>query len=88
MGSNDQNRKHFINEGIENIRRQGSRIIAEGHHMLPAASLMKAAGIIRHMDDLGKPFVTIVNSYTTHIPGHAHLNVLGEVVIKELKHWV
>jgi dihydroxy-acid dehydratase len=85
MGSNNQSHKHFINEGIENIRRQGSRIIAEGHHMLPAASLMKAAGIIRHMDDLTKPFVTVVNSYTTHIPGHAHLNLLGEVVFKELK---
>lgn len=85
MTSDHSNRKHYINEGIERVRKQGSRIIAEGHHMLPAASLLKAAGIIRHLDDLSKPFVTVVNSYTTQIPGHAHLNVLGEAVVDTLK---
>ncbi len=85
MTSDHTNRKHFINEGIENVRKQGSRIIAEGHHMLPAASLLKAAGVIRHLDDLSKPFVTVVNSYTTQIPGHAHLNILGEAVADTLR---
>jgi len=85
MTGNNQCRNPYINEGIDNVRKRGSRIIAEGHHMLPAASLMKAAGIIRHLDDLAKPFVTVVNSYTTHIPGHAHLNVLGRAVWDELK---
>jgi hypothetical protein len=27
-----------MNAGIENIRKRGSRIVAEGYHMLPAAS--------------------------------------------------
>jgi len=35
-----------MNPGIENIRKKGSRIVAEGAHMLPAASLMMAAGVI------------------------------------------
>ena len=52
---------------------------------MPAAALMKAAGVIRSLGDLKKPFVTIVNSYTTQIPGHAHLNVLGDVLQQELK---
>ncbi len=78
-------KKNYINEGIENVRRQGSRIIAEGTTMLPAASLMKAAGVIGSLQALKKPYVTIVNSYTTHIPGHAHLDVLGEVLRRELK---
>ena len=63
----------YINEGIENLRRRGSRIVAEGVRMLPAASLLKAAGVIGSMADRAKPFVTVVNSYTTHIPGHGGL---------------
>ncbi|MFA5975159.1 MAG: dihydroxy-acid dehydratase [Elusimicrobiota bacterium] len=53
--------------------------------MLPAASLMKAAGVIGSIADRKKPFVTVVNSYTTHIPGHAHLEKLGHLVERELK---
>ena len=74
-----------MNQGIENIRKKGSRIVAEGAHMLPAASLMKAAGVIESLDDLKKPFVTIVNSFTNQIPGHAHLDKLGAVLREELK---
>jgi len=77
--------KRFINEGVMQVQRKGSRIVAEGTPMMPAASLMKAAGVIRSFKDLKKPFVTIINSYTTHIPGHAHLDILGEVLRKELK---
>ncbi len=53
--------------------------------MLPAASLMMAEGVIRSVQDLARPFVTIVNSYTTQIPGHAHLDRLGAVVKEELE---
>ena len=74
-----------MNEGIENIRRMGSRILTERTHMLPAASLMKAEGVIRSLDDLRKPFVTIINSYTTQIPGHAHLDRVGAAVREELE---
>ena len=80
-----RNGNGFINEGIENIRKRGSRIVGEGFHMLPAASLMKAAGVIGSMADRKKPFVTVINSYTTHIPGHAHLEKLGHAVEQELK---
>ncbi len=73
-----------MNPGIENIRKKGSRIIAEGNHMLPAASLMMAEGAIRSLNDLQKPFVTIINSYTTQIPGHAHLDKLGRALEEEL----
>jgi dihydroxy-acid dehydratase len=74
-----------MNPGIEDIRRRGSRIIAEGNHMLPAASLMIAEGVIRSLDDLKRPFVTVINSYTNQIPGHAHLDRLGAAVRDELK---
>jgi len=74
-----------MNPGIENIRKRGSRILAEGAHMLPAASLMMAEGVINSLDDLQKPFVTVINSYTTQIPGHAHLDTIGAIVREELK---
>jgi len=74
-----------MNEGIKNIRKRGSRIVAEGAHMLPAASLMMAEGLISSLDDLKKPFVTVINSYSTQIPGHAHLDKIGAIVRDELK---
>jgi dihydroxy-acid dehydratase len=74
-----------MNPGIENIRKKGSKIFSESTHMLPAASLMMAAGVVPSLERVKKPFVTIINSYTTQIPGHAHLNRLGEVVSEELK---
>jgi dihydroxy-acid dehydratase len=77
--------RSYVNPGIENLREKGSRIIGEGTNMLPAASLMKAAGVIGSIADRKKPFVTVVNSYTTHIPGHAHLEALGHIVEAELK---
>jgi len=77
--------KSFINEGIENVRNKGSRVVGEGTHMLPAASLMKAAGVIKSVSERRRPFVTVINSYTTQIPGHAHLESLGHLVEAELK---
>jgi dihydroxy-acid dehydratase len=77
--------KRTINQGITNVQKMGSRIVAEGYHMLPAASLMKAAGVINHISDRKKPFITVINSYTTHIPGHIHLHKLGETLVEELK---
>jgi dihydroxy-acid dehydratase len=74
-----------MNPGIEDIRKRGSRIVAEGAHMLPAAALMMAEGVIESLDDLKKPFVTVINSYTNQIPGHAHLDRIGAIVRDELK---
>jgi dihydroxy-acid dehydratase len=74
-----------MNPGIEEIRKRGSAILKDGAKMLPAAALMKAEGLIRSFDDLSKPIVTIINSYTTQIPGHAHLDKLGAVLKEELE---
>ncbi len=74
-----------VNPGIEALQKKGSRIIGEGKHMLPAAGLMVATGTLGKIADRQKPFVTVINSYTTQIPGHVHLNVLGEKLIAALK---
>ena len=73
------------NEGILNIRKKGSNIFREGPHMLPGVSLMMAEGVLKSISDLKKPFVTIINSYTNQIPGHAHLDILGDILKKELQ---
>jgi len=77
--------KKAPNSGIQKVRESGSGVFRAGAHMLPCASLMIAEGVIKKVADLKKPFVTIVNSYTTQIPGHAHLDQLGMVVKKELE---
>lgn len=85
VGNNGRTRNQAVNRGIADLRKRGSRIVGEGTHMVPAAALIKAAGVMRSVADRRKPFVTVINSYTTHIPGHAHLERLGHIVEKELK---
>jgi dihydroxy-acid dehydratase len=77
--------KKPVNPGIEAIQKKGSRIIGEGKRMLPAASLMRATDTLQKISDRKKPFITVINSYTTHIPGHVHLNILGEKLVEKLK---
>jgi len=74
-----------VNQGIKSVREKGSGVYRAGAHMLPNVSLMLAEGVLKNIKDLKKPFVTIINSYTTQIPGHAHLNIIGEAVKKELE---
>ena len=73
------------NEGIKAIREKGSGVFRSGPQMMPGVSLMMAEGVLRSVADLKRPFITIVNSYTTQIPGHAHLDQLGQHVKAELE---
>ncbi|MBF0533281.1 MAG: dihydroxy-acid dehydratase [Candidatus Omnitrophica bacterium] len=75
----------YINEGIISIQANGSGVYRQGVRMLPSVSLMMAEGVLPSLAALKKPFVTIVNSFTTQIPGHAHLDVLGAAVKNELE---
>ena len=77
-----------INEGISNLQKYGSRVFHETR-MLPNVSLMMASGTLSSLKNMWDPFVTVINSFTTHIPGHAHLDQIGAVVKTELeKHHV
>ena len=73
-----------LNQGIDRIRRSGSSIVTEPLHMIAARSLMCASGAMSGFKDKRKPVVTIVNSFSTQVPGHAHLRHLEEVIYKEL----
>ncbi len=57
-----------------------SDIIKKGFERAPHRSLLRATGSIESEADWDKPFIAIANSYTDCIPGHAHLNEVGQLV--------
>ena len=57
-----------------------SDTIKKGFERAPHRSLLRATGSIESEADWGKPFIAIAKSYTDCIPGHAHLNEVGQLV--------
>lgn len=55
-----------------------SDTIKLGDARAPHRSLLRATGVTD--DDFAKPFIAICNSYTDIIPGHVHLDKVGELV--------
>jgi dihydroxy-acid dehydratase len=55
-----------------------SDAIKLGDARAPHRSLLRATGVTD--DDFRKPFIAICNSYTDIIPGHVHLDKVGEFV--------
>jgi dihydroxy-acid dehydratase len=55
-----------------------SDLIKKGAERAPHRSLLYALGCTR--EDIGKPFIGIVNSYTDIVPGHVHLRQIAEAV--------
>jgi len=60
-----------------------SDVIKKGYERAPHRSLMYATGV--QPEDIDKPFIAVCNSYTNIVPGHCHLNKVGELVCKEIK---
>jgi dihydroxy-acid dehydratase len=52
--------------------------IKAGFQRAPHRSLLHACGVDR--GDIGKPFIAVCNSFVEIIPGHVHLNKVGEWV--------
>ncbi len=57
-----------------------SDTVKRGHQRAPHRSLLRATGQIRDDHDFDKPFIAICNSYVDIIPGHVHLQAVGEYV--------
>jgi len=55
-----------------------SDMIKKGAERAPHRSLLRATGVGE--DDWNKPFIAICNSYVEIIPGHVHLNAVGQFV--------
>ena len=59
-----------------------SRTSTHGRNMAGARALWRATGM--GDGDFGKPIVAIANSFTQFVPGHVHLNPLGQMVAEEI----
>lgn len=57
-----------------------SDMIKKGSERAPHRSLLRATGAIRSDADFDKPFIAVANSFVEIVPGHAHLNKVGELV--------
>ena len=55
-----------------------SAITTEGRRMAGARSLWRANGM--NENQLGKPIIAVVNSFTQFVPGHVHLHEIGQQV--------
>ena len=55
-----------------------SSTVKDGFQRAPHRSLLRATGVKR--EDFSKPFIGVCNSFVEIIPGHCHLNKVGEWV--------
>jgi len=54
-----------------------------GRNMAGARGLWRATGM--KDGDFGKPIIAVVNSFTQFVPGHVHLQDLGQLVAREIE---
>ncbi len=59
-----------------------SSITVEGRRMAGARALWIAGGMKK--EQMGKPVIAIVNSFTQFVPGHTHLQKIGQIVRDEI----
>ncbi|MDR1556432.1 MAG: dihydroxy-acid dehydratase [Tannerellaceae bacterium] len=62
------------------LRSAGS---TQGRRMAGARALWRANGMKE--EQMGKPIIAIVNSFTQFVPGHVHLHGIGQVVKAEIE---
>src|SRR4249919_300977 len=60
-----------------------SRTTTHGRNMAGARGLWRATGMKN--EDFGKPIIAVVNSFTQFVPGHVHLQNLGQIVAREIE---
>ncbi|WP_088342881.1 MULTISPECIES: dihydroxy-acid dehydratase [Rhodomicrobium] len=60
-----------------------SRTSTHGRNMAGARGLWRATGM--KDGDFGKPIIAIANSFTQFVPGHVHLQNLGQMVAREVE---
>src|SRR6478609_1969876 len=60
-----------------------ARTTTHGRNMAGARGLWRATGM--KDGDFGKPIIAVVNSFTQFVPGHVHLQDLGQLVAREIE---
>ncbi len=59
-----------------------SSVTFDGRRMAGARALWIAAGMKK--EQVGKPVIAVVNSFTQFVPGHTHLHEVGQLVKEEI----
>ncbi|MDD2298418.1 MAG: dihydroxy-acid dehydratase [Fermentimonas sp.] len=72
-----------MNNRSKNISNLRSATSTQGRRMAGARALWHANGMTR--EQMGKPIIAIVNSFTQFVPGHVHLHDIGQKVKKEIE---
>lgn len=62
-------------------RQLRSAASTQGRRMAGARALWRANGM--KDEQIGKPIIAIVNSFTQFVPGHTHLHEIGQKVKEE-----
>ena len=60
-----------------------SDMMKKGLERAPHRSLLYACGVKK--EDIDKPFIGVANSFCEIVPGHVHLNQVGEIVKKAIR---
>ena len=60
-----------------------SAVCTEGRRMAGARALWVATGM--KPEQMGKPIIAVVNSFTQFVPGHTHLHEIGQIVKAEIE---
>jgi len=60
-----------------------SNTVTQGRLMAGARSLWLANGMKR--EQMGKPIIAVVNSFTQFVPGHTHLHEIGQMVKAQIE---
>lgn len=74
--SNNQNPQ----KEVQQLR---SHTSTSGRRMAGARALWKANGMTK--EQMGKPIIAVVNSFTQFVPGHTHLHAVGQMVKNEIE---
>ena len=60
-----------------------SAVTQNGRRMAGARALWIAAGMKK--EQMGRPVIAVVNSFTQFVPGHTHLHEIGQIVKAEIE---
>ncbi|PIE44100.1 MAG: dihydroxy-acid dehydratase [Gammaproteobacteria bacterium] len=60
-----------------------SKTSTHGRNMAGARALWRATGM--QTEDFNKPIIAVVNSFTQFVPGHVHLQDMGQLVAREIE---
>ena len=70
-------------EELNKKKRLNSYTSTSGRRMAGARALWRANGM--KVEQMGKPLIAVVNSFTQFVPGHAHLHHIGQMVKHEIE---